>query len=210
MFFWLYNLAWKEVSPYKFCAFKDCYVIWQLFSFRILLGSTGTLGSSRVGQVRWLGLCTAHYTDYGCCESFHTKFKARFLCSTLLPFRYVVLQWIGFYGFTSYVCMSFLSKEIIPVQLRRILLKDPRAFVLSQSRFNIPQWLSPFSDSTEPTASWYVYVKCKWGEGRRELKIIFKSLGDVWLVLLCSSPCWKRTRVKPTDLTTAMSVKPAA
>lgn len=140
-----------------------------------------------------LGLRTLHTTRVRVTVSFHTRLKPRFLCSTLLLFRYVVLQWKGFYVFTSYICMPFLSKEIIPAELRRILLKDPRAFILSQSRFNILQWLSPFSDSTESTASWYVYVKCKWGGGGagREEGIENNSLvpqGRVAITALKQSP----------------------
>lgn len=130
------------------------------FSFKILLFSTESLGSWLFwsGDVGRVLNPTQHVIVY--CVIFHTELKVCLLYSILFPFRYAVLLWLCV--LTSYIFMSFLSKEMIPTQFRHILIKNPKAFILSQFKFNILQWLSPFSvslDSKEETSPWYIYVK---------------------------------------------------
>lgn len=111
IFLLLYNLV-QEVSPDKLHDFTDYYIIWQYFGFRILFVSIRYLGSS----LCWPGdavraLNPAHDTGNGYCGYGYAKLKAHFPCSTLFPLTHDVLQLIGFYGFTPYISMSFLSNE---------------------------------------------------------------------------------------------------
>lgn len=158
--FWLQSGLKCDLSLQALCFWKLLHYGTASFSFRILLVSTESLGSWLFwsGDVVRVLNPTQHIIVY--CVIFHTKLKAFLLYSILFPFRYAVLQ--GLYVLTSYICMSFLSKEMTPTQLRHILIKNPKTFILSQSKFNVLQWLSPFSvslDSKEETSSWYIYVK---------------------------------------------------